>query len=74
MDRSPAVRLGKGMAQSLSPDGRWALAIDLVQNTLLVLPTGAGEPRTLPRHHQGLFMGGLVSGRQAYPLRRVRGR
>jgi eukaryotic-like serine/threonine-protein kinase len=50
IDRSPAVRLGKGMAQSLSPDGRWALAIDLVENTLLVLPTGAGEPRVLPRH------------------------
>ena len=46
-DRTPAVRLGKGMAQSLSPDERWALAVDLVQNTLLVLPTGAGEPRTL---------------------------
>ncbi len=50
MDRSPAVRLGKGMAQSLSPDGRWAVAIDLVQNKLLVLPTGAGEPRVLPPH------------------------
>ena len=50
MDRSPAVRLGKGMAQSLSPDGRWALAIDLVDNKMLVLPTGAGEPRALPRH------------------------
>ena len=50
MDRSPAVRLGKGMAQSLSPDGRWALAIDLVTATVLVLPTGAGEPRALPRH------------------------
>jgi Tol biopolymer transport system component len=47
-DKSPAVRLGKGMAQSLSPDGRWALATDLVQNALLVLPTGAGEARTLP--------------------------
>jgi serine/threonine protein kinase/Tol biopolymer transport system component len=50
MDRSPAIRLGKGFAQSLSPDGRWALAIDLVNSALVVLPTGAGEPRTLPRH------------------------
>jgi eukaryotic-like serine/threonine-protein kinase len=50
MDGSPAVRLGKGMAQSLSPDGRWALAIDLMENNVLVLPTGAGEPRALPRH------------------------
>ena len=50
MDRSPAVRLGKGMPESLSPDGRWALTTDLTENTLLMLPTGAGEPRTLPRH------------------------
>jgi len=50
MDRSPAVRLGKGMAQSLSPDGRSALAVDLAQNTLVVLPTGAGEPRPLASH------------------------
>ncbi len=47
-DRSPAVRLGKGLSQYLSPDGRWALAIDLVQNQLVILPTGPGEPRTLP--------------------------
>ncbi len=55
MDRSPAVRLGKGMAQSLSADGRWALAIDLVDNKVLVLPTGAGEPRALPRHNIKAF-------------------
>jgi eukaryotic-like serine/threonine-protein kinase len=47
-DRSPAVRLGKGLSQYLSPDGRWALAIDLVDNRLVVLPTGPGESRTLP--------------------------
>jgi eukaryotic-like serine/threonine-protein kinase len=49
-DRSPAVRLGKGNADALSPDGRWALAIDLVQGKLVVLPTGPGEPRALPPH------------------------
>jgi Tol biopolymer transport system component len=49
-DRSAAVRLGKGKAESLSPDGHSALAIDLVQNRLLVLSTGAGEPRTVPPH------------------------
>jgi Tol biopolymer transport system component len=49
-DRSPAVRLGKGLSQYLSPDGRWALAIDLTQNTLLILPTGAGESRTVAAH------------------------
>ena len=54
-DRSPAVRLGKGMAASLSPDGQSALAIDLAQNRLLVLPTGAGEPRTLLPHNIKAF-------------------
>ena len=47
-DRSPAVRLGKGLSQYLSPDGHWALAIDLVQNKLAILPTGPGEPRAVP--------------------------
>jgi len=47
-DHSPAIRLGKGLSQYLSPDGHWALAIDLVQNRLMILPTGPGEPRTVP--------------------------
>ena len=51
-DGSPAVRLGEGAAQALSPDGRWALASlnytsDAPQLTLLA--TGVGEPRPLPR-------------------------
>jgi Tol biopolymer transport system component len=49
-DGSPAVRLGDGYAFGISPDGRWALSI--VSNPppqLFLLPTGAGEPRVLPR-------------------------
>jgi Tol biopolymer transport system component len=43
-----AVRLGEGTALALSPDGRWALAtVPGSQTTLALLPTGAGEPRTL---------------------------
>jgi hypothetical protein len=49
-DRSPAVRLGKGVPQSLSPDGRSALAMDMATNTLQILPTGAGETRVLPNY------------------------
>ena len=48
-DGSPAVRLGAGYGAALSPDGRWALtfkgkgaALELV-----LLPTGAGEPRRI---------------------------
>jgi serine/threonine protein kinase len=56
-DGSPAVRLGEGTAQALSPDGKWALAIRQAAEPttnaippgaqLVLLPTGAGEVRTL---------------------------
>jgi Tol biopolymer transport system component len=50
-DGGPAIRLGKGDAQALSPDQKWALAIDLAPpSQLVLLPTGAGEPQRLPRH------------------------
>jgi dipeptidyl aminopeptidase/acylaminoacyl peptidase/predicted Ser/Thr protein kinase len=50
-DGSPAVRLGEGQSLALSPDGKWALArIATGQaDDLVLLPTGAGGPRTLPR-------------------------
>ena len=49
-DRSLPVRLGEGSAQGLSPDGRWALSIRLSQpSELVLLPTGPGQPRSLPR-------------------------
>ena len=45
MDGSPAVRLGDGGALALSPDGRWALCRR--GDETILLPTGAGLPRTL---------------------------
>lgn len=51
-DGSPAVRLGDGIAQALSPDGAWALALVPGPPAQLVLyPTGAGEKRVLERGH-----------------------
>jgi hypothetical protein len=48
-DGSPAVRLGDGMALSLSPDGNWVLATSSLAGTdLRLLPTGPGEPVPLP--------------------------
>jgi hypothetical protein len=52
LDGAAAVRLGEGAAMALSPDGRFALAnrdytTDAPQ--LVLIPTGAGEPRLLPR-------------------------
>jgi Tol biopolymer transport system component len=58
-DGSSAVRLGKGDAQALSPDGKWALAHDLASpGQLVLLPTGAGEPHRLPRHNIAEYQGG----------------
>ncbi|HEY8234347.1 MAG TPA: winged helix-turn-helix domain-containing protein [Vicinamibacteria bacterium] len=47
-DGAPAVRLGAGRALDLSPDGQWALAsLDKAEATLVLLPTGAGETRSV---------------------------
>lgn len=53
-DGSPAVRLGEGHPESLSPDGKWVLARAPVAETgwgreWVLLPTGPGTPRILPR-------------------------
>jgi eukaryotic-like serine/threonine-protein kinase len=58
MDGSPAVRLGEGEALALSPDGKWVLTA-LVRSSpvsLVLLPSGAGESRLLPKdsiNHEG---------------------
>jgi WD40 repeat protein len=44
-DGSPAVRLGEGSAQALSPDGKWALASLDSPPRLALLPTGPGKSR-----------------------------
>jgi serine/threonine protein kinase/Tol biopolymer transport system component len=55
-DGSSAVRLGEGEAIALSPDGKWVLSaiVRLDPTPLVLLPTGAGEPKPLPKdsiHH-----------------------
>jgi Tol biopolymer transport system component len=49
-DGSPAVRLGRGVGGTLSPDARLALGIEKTGdlNRVVVYPIGAGEPKTLP--------------------------
>jgi eukaryotic-like serine/threonine-protein kinase len=48
-DGSPAVRLGEGLAQQLSPDGNWAAALIATPPQLVIYPTGPGEPVRLNR-------------------------
>jgi serine/threonine protein kinase len=53
-DGSPAIRLGDGYPEDLSPDGRWVLARpnaappNSVEKGWVLLPVGAGSPRVLP--------------------------
>jgi eukaryotic-like serine/threonine-protein kinase len=54
-DGGPAVRLGEGLGCDLSPDGKWALVRGtgagtslLAGDSLLLVPTAAGEPRPIP--------------------------
>ena len=47
-DGSPAIRLGEGVADALSPDQKWVIAqTPGSPEQLRLLPTGAGETQTL---------------------------
>ena len=47
-DGSPAVRLGEGLANALSADGKWVAARPREsRERVMVVPTGAGETRTI---------------------------
>ena len=50
MDGSPAVRLGEGATEALSPDGAWAISIRNVSSKpqIVLLPTSVGEPKPIP--------------------------
>jgi eukaryotic-like serine/threonine-protein kinase len=49
-DGSPVVRLGEGMGQQLSPNGKWAFAsVPTSPMQPVLYPTGAGEPVKLER-------------------------
>ena len=49
LDSSETIRLGPGKALALSPDGKWALALQTqTQPSLVLLPTSLGEAKTLP--------------------------
>jgi Tol biopolymer transport system component len=48
-DGSDAVRLGESRCLCISPDGRWVLTVDQARDQLVLLPTGPGEPKALPK-------------------------
>ena len=56
-DGSPAVRLGEGFGQALSPDEKWAIAIQrpATDPQLVAYPTGAGEARVFPKEASAVW-------------------
>jgi Tol biopolymer transport system component len=48
-DGSPAIRLGDGTSEALSPDGKWVLSIARNHEPpqIMMMPTGAGQPRQI---------------------------
>jgi eukaryotic-like serine/threonine-protein kinase len=60
-DGSPALRIGEGFGLALSPDGKWVLALRRVRGepaTLVLLPTGPGETKTLKNEGLQEYGGG----------------
>ncbi len=50
LDGSPAIQLGNGVAEGMSDDGKWVLALlPGPPSRLMLLPTGAGQPREFPK-------------------------
>jgi hypothetical protein len=60
-DGSPPRHLGlnEGFADDLSPDGTMALATSATTDELMVLPTGAGEPKRVPKYGFSSYKGAL---------------
>jgi Tol biopolymer transport system component len=49
IDGSPPIRLAEGTADTLSPDGRWAISVaGSVPAHLILLPVGPGQSRQIP--------------------------
>jgi Tol biopolymer transport system component len=63
-DGSPAVRLGEGASQDLSPDGEWALAVvhNATDPQLVAYPTGAGEAKIFPKDGVSVFGASFLPG------------
>ncbi|MFZ0478011.1 MAG: protein kinase [Terriglobales bacterium] len=46
-DGSPPVKIGEGVGEAISPDGKWVITKPKDQGTLKMVPTGAGEARQI---------------------------
>jgi len=55
-DGSPPAKIGEGVAGAISPDGKWAITKPAKGGNLVLVPTGAGESKTLT--HDAVSYGG----------------
>jgi Tol biopolymer transport system component len=46
-DGSPPIRIGEGVGQAISPDGKWVITRSVKGGPLNLVPTGAGQARPL---------------------------
>ena len=46
-DGSPPIRIGEGIGGAISPDNKWVITRPAQRGPLMLVPTGAGEARTL---------------------------
>ena len=60
-DGSPAIKLFDGAATALSHDGKIALVLAHDPSRLILVPTGPGEPVTLPRLETGDYDGSYMA-------------
>ncbi len=63
MDGSAPVRIGSGFVFDLSADGKWVLTMahgGTPRQQIVLLPTGAGQPRELPTESLA-YVGGMFS-------------
>jgi Tol biopolymer transport system component len=61
-DGGPAARLGPGEGNDLSADGKWALTLGSTgsRSDLVLLPTGAGEPKPIATPGLTVFAAGFL--------------
>jgi Tol biopolymer transport system component len=46
-DGSPPIRIGEGRGEAISPDNKWVITQSIQGGSLIMVPTGAGQPRQL---------------------------
>ena len=70
---SPAIRLGTGLANAISDDGKWVIAGDVTTapTQLVLIPTGTGQPRKPDRRRYRALERAVHAGREILRIQRL---